>query len=59
MKASNYNECVQALKAINDKLNNIVNTDTFDVNLIAQEIKPGQLNDDLLWKNLIKDIENI
>lgn len=59
IKASNYNECVEVLKAINDKLNNIVNTSKFDVSLIAEEIRPGQINDDLLWKNLIKDIENI
>ena len=59
IKASSYNECVKALKAINDKLNNIINTSKFDVSLIAEEIRPGQVNDDLLWKNLIKDIENI
>ena len=48
IKASSYNECVKALKAINDKLNNIINTSKFDVSLIAEEIRPGQINDDLL-----------
>ena len=54
-----YATKANVLKAINDKLNNIINTSKFDVSLIAKEIKPGQVNDDLLWKNLIKDIENI
>lgn len=57
--ASYYNVLVNGLKAVNNKINNIINTNKFDTQMKSQEINPGVLNDDLLWNKLIEDIRNI
>lgn len=59
IKATYYNALVKSLKAINNKINNIINTSNFDTQMKSEEIKPGVLNDDLLWNKLIEDIRNI
>ena len=59
IKATDYNVLVKSLKAINNKINNIINTNKFDTQMRSEEINPGVLNDDLLWNKLIEDIRNI
>ena len=54
-----YNDYRDVLKAINDSINNIIETSTFDRTLISSNIVTGTINDDILWENLIKDIRNI
>lgn len=46
-----YNECYKALKAINDSINSIINTDKFKVELTSKplnELTREQYNDDKL-----------
>lgn len=57
--ASIYNECYNALKAINDNINSIINTSTFDVQMTSSKVSYNDLHDDILWKNLIQDIKKI
>lgn len=59
IKANDYNKCYNALKAINDRINNAINTDTFDVTMQSQLVNVGDYNDDVLWNKLIQDIKNI
>lgn len=48
VSASIYNECYDALKAINNELNSIINTSTFDVTMISNRISSISLHDDML-----------
>lgn len=57
--AKEYNACYNILKAINDRINNMINTNVFDVTMSSNLVNVGDSNDDALWDNLIKDIKNI
>lgn len=56
-----YNEHVDALKAINDDINSIINNDRFDRIMHSQRVTSSSqtIIDDQLWKNLILDLKNI
>lgn len=58
-KASFYNECRNFVSSINETLNRAVPTDVFDYTLITKEVVPGEVNDDLVWEQLINDITNM
>lgn len=59
IKAKCYNNMVDALKAINDKLNNTIKSIKFDTSLSAQHVNRNTLNDEALWNKLFIDIRNI
>lgn len=54
-----YNACFNALKSINDKINNMINTNTFDVTMLSKAVNSGDINYNNVWNNLIQDIKNI
>ena len=59
VKAQYYNNMVDALKSINDKLNSTVKSTKFDTTLSAQHVNRNTLNDEALWNKLYTDIRNI
>lgn len=59
ISSSIYNECYEVLNTINNNINSIINTDTFDTQMISFEIASDNIHDDQLWKNLIQDIKKI
>lgn len=58
-KASFYNECREFVDFINNTLNKAVATDVFDYTLVTKPVVPGEVNDDLVWEQLIDDITNM
>ena len=44
---------------LNRRINNMINTNVFDVTMSSNLVNVGDSNDDALWDNLIKDIKNI
>lgn len=58
-KASFYNECYSFVNSINQILNKAVPTSVFDYTLKSHTVIPGEVNDDLVWEQLIDDITNM
>lgn len=54
-----YNDCYNSVKEINDYINNLINTKVFDYTLTARTVSPGEINDDLVWEQLVNDIVNM
>lgn len=57
--AAIYNELVQALKAINDDINSILNNDTFNREMKSKNITPNTKNEERYWDTIIIDINII
>lgn len=57
--ANIFNECVEFLQYLNNIINNIIPTSTFDYTVKSKKISPGDINDDMLWDNLVAEMKNI
>jgi len=40
-------------------MNNLIPNNIFDYNLTTREVIPGEVNDDLVWEQLVLDIINM
>lgn len=57
--AKTYNDCFNSVKQVNDYMNNLIPNNIFDYNLTTREVIPGEVNDDLVWEQLVLDIINM
>lgn len=54
-----FNECRNFLNAINDYINDLIPNGTFDNIFDIKEVSKGDINDDMLWDNLINKMKDI
>lgn len=58
--ANSFNDCLKAINAINNTINNYISNSKFKVTLTSKEVVAGvTLADDKIWENLINDIKKI
>ena len=57
--AKTYNDCFNSVKQVNDYINNLIPNNVFDYTLTTREVVPGEINDDLVWEQLVLDIINM
>lgn len=57
--AKTYNDCFNSVKQVNDYINNLIPNNVFDYTLTTREVVPGEVNDDLVWEQLVLDIINM
>ena len=57
--AKTYNDCFNSVKQVNDYINNLISNNVFDYTLTTREVVPGEVNDDLVWDQLVLDIINM
>lgn len=54
-----FNECVDFLSSINTFINDIIPNNIFDYEFKSKKVSSGDINDDMLWDNLIEEMKNI
>lgn len=57
--AQTFNECRNFLNEINNYINDLIPNNVFDYNFWSKEVSKGDINDDMLWDNLIKEMKDI